>query len=441
MPPADHFGNIKPVMTPIVEKYEKPSVEWFTQARFGMFIHWGLYALAARHEWVKSREELKDEHYERYFDHFYPDLYDPRDWARRAREAGMKYVIITTKHHEGFCLWDSAHTDYKATATPWGKDLIEPFVDAFRDAGLRIGFYYSLLDWHHPDYTVDRRHPQRDDKKARAADEGKDIRVYAEYMRNQVTELLSRFHPDIMWYDFSFPGEDGKGREHWESEKLYALTREMCPETLINNRLDLPGSADFITPEQFQPKKQPRDEEGNLVVWEACQTFSGSWGYYRDEYSWKSVEQLLQMLIDGVSKNGNLLLNVGPTARGAFDSRACARLSEMGQWMGFNGRSIYGCSAAPEEWEVPPDCRYTYNPSLNCLYVHVFAWPFKHLHLPGMKARVRYAQFLHDGSEVQQLERQRKSNTSISSEDDAHVLVLPTRKPDVAIPVIELFLK
>ena len=424
----------------VLYEYEKPSVDWFTQARFGMFIHWGLYALAARHEWVKSREELDNGRYERYFDYFYPDLYDPTDWARRASEAGMKYAVITSKHHEGFCLWDTAHTDYRATLTPWGKDLIEPFVAAFREAGLRIGFYYSLLDWHHPEYTVDRRHPQRNDKKARAADRDKDMRVYAKYMRDQATELLDRFHPDIMWYDFSFPGKDGKGREDWESEKLYALTRERCPATLINNRLDLPGSADFVTPEQYQPKKQPRDADGKPVVWEACQTFSGSWGYYRDEDSWKSVEQLLQMLIDGVSKNGNLLLNVGPTARGNFDSRACDRLSGMGHWMALNGRSIYGCSAAPEEWEVPTDCRYTYNPSADRLYLHFFAWPFKYLHLPGMKGRVRYAQFLHDASEVQQLEVQQTSNTAASVDRGAHVLVLPTRKPPVTIPVIELFL-
>jgi len=428
-------------MTSAIEKFKKPSVDWFTHARFGMFIHWGLYALAARHEWVKSREELNDEQYQRYFDHFYPDLYDPREWARRAREAGMKYVVITTKHHEGFCLWDTAHTEYKATKTPWGRDLIEPFVAAVREAGLRVGFYYSLLDWHHPDYTVDLRHPQRNDTEARAMDAGKDIRRYAEYMRNQVAELLTRFQPDIIWYDFSFPGEDGKGREHWESEKLYALTRELCPDVLIDNRLDLPGSADFITPEQFQPTEQPRDDEGNLADWEACQTFSGSWGYHRDEDSWKSVEQLLQMLIDGVSKNGNLLLNVGPTSRGEFDSRACDRLSGIGDWMKLHQRSIYGCGAAPEGWQVPPDCRYTYNASTNRLYVHLFAWPFKHLHLPGMLGRGGYAQFLHDGSEVMQLEPQRKSNTSVSNSDGTYVLILPTRKPGVVIPVIELFLK
>jgi len=428
-------------MASVVEKFPRPSVSWFTEARLGMFIHWGLYALAARHEWVKNREELSDDHYQRYFENFNPDLYDPRDWARRASAAGMKYVVITCKHHEGFCLWDSAHTDYKATNTPWGRDPIEPFVTAFREAGLRVGFYYSLLDWHHPDYTVDARHPQRNDTKAREANTERDFRVYAKYMRDQVTELLTRFHPDIIWYDFSFPGEDGKGRDDWESEKLYALTREICPDILIDNRLDLPGAADFVTPEQFQSSEQPCDDDGNPVVWEACQTFSGSWGYHRDEDNWKSVDQLLRMLIDGVSKNGNLLLNVGPTARGTFDSRACARLAGIGEWMKLNGRSIYGCGAAPSEWPVPQDCRYTYNAETKRLYAHLFAWPFKHLHLPGMKGRVRYAQFLHDASEVQPVEQQPKSHTGAAVGENAHVLVLPTRKPEIEIPVVELVLQ
>lgn len=422
------------------DPFPKPDTRWFTELRFGMFIHWGLYALAARHEWVKSREERDDAYYRKYFENFNPDLYDPADWAREARRAGMKYVVITTRHHDGFSLWDTAHSDYKSTNTPCGRDLIAPFVEAFRAEGLRVGFYYSLLDWHHPHYTVDRRHPQRNSEEARRHDAGKQPALYAEFMRNQVRELLEQHRPDIIWYDFSFPGEDGKGREYWESEKLYALTREICPDILINNRLDLEGVGDFVTPEQFQPVSQPLDDKGNPLVWEACQTFSGSWGYYRDEQTWKSTDMLLRMLIDGVSMNGNLLLNVGPTARGNFDDRALDRLRGMGRWMDLNGKSIYGCGSAPAEFKPPRDCRYTWNPETRRLYLHVFAWPFRHIHLPGLKDKVRYAQFLHDGSEILFHEQGAGPVSPASGEKDL-ILMIPIPKPDVEIPVIELVLE
>jgi alpha-L-fucosidase len=166
---------------------------WFGHDRFGMFIHFGLYALGARHEWLKNREEFTTEAYQKYFDNFDPDLYDAREWARRAREAGMKYVVLTAKHHEGFCLWDSKVSDYKVTNTPYGKDLIGPYVEALRAEGLKVGFYYSLLDWHHPDFPIDAHHPQRNHPDAAKLNEGRDVKRYARYMRDQVTELLTNF--------------------------------------------------------------------------------------------------------------------------------------------------------------------------------------------------------------------------------------------------------
>jgi alpha-L-fucosidase len=235
---------------------------WFVHDRFGMFVHWGLYALPARHEWVKSREELNDADYQRYFDHFDPDLYHPREWARRAKAAGMKYVVLTTKHHDGFCLWDTKATDFKVPNTPYGRDLLGPFVDAFRAEGLRIGFYYSLIDWHHPDFTVDPRHPQRNHADALKINEGRDMHHYAAFMREQVRELLTEFGQiDIMWFDFSYPqwklGElVGKGHRDWESEKLVRLVRELAPDIIINNRLDLAGlQPDIVTPEQYMPRR------------------------------------------------------------------------------------------------------------------------------------------------------------------------------------------
>jgi len=424
----------------------KADLKWFQHDRFGMFIHWGTYALAARHEWVKHNERIADGEYMKYFNHFDPDLYDPREWARLAKNAGMKYFVITTKHHEGFCLWDTKYTDYKATNTPYGKDLLTPMVDAFREEGLRVGFYHSLIDWHHSKYGIDRIHPQRDDKEARKKDRP-NIKEYAEYLHNQTRELLTQFGDvDILWYDFSYPGPDGKGRNDWQSRKLVSMIRKLRPNIILNNRLDLPDAPDFTTPEQYQPFATPTDAKGNPMPWEACQTLSGSWGYHRDEMTWKSVPQLLWMLIDGVSKDGNLLLNVGPTGRGEIDYRAREALEGMGKWMKYNSRSIYGCGAAPKSIKTPDDCRLTYNKKLKRLYVHILAWPFGTVHLENMAGKIEYAQFLHDASEIRfreagALNKQAHGNMQGHVPPGTVTLRLPIVKPRVDIPVIELFLK
>jgi len=416
---------------------------WFVHDRFGMFIHWGLYALPARHEWVKNIERITDEDYQKYFDHFDPDLYDPHAWARAAKDAGIKYFVVTTKHHEGFCLWDSKHTDYKVTNTPYGKELLRPMVEAFRAAGLRVGFYYSLIDWRHPEFPVDRIHPMRDNDEYRQQNKHRDVRKYAQYVHAQVRELLTEFGQiDHLFLDFSYPGEDGKGRDDWQSEKLVTMIRELQPSILINDRADLLDTDwgwDFKTPEQFMVREWVK-VDGQPVLWETCQTFSGSWGYHRDEASWKSVEQLVQMLIDTVSKGGNFLLNVGPTARGEFDERAMDRLSGIGKWMKQHNRSIYNCTQAPEEFKPPQDCRLTYNPDTNRLYVHVFAWPFKELVLDGFAGKVEYAQLLNDGSEVQLVERQPHQAELETRREKTLTLRLPVQKPNVVVPVIELFL-
>jgi alpha-L-fucosidase len=420
---------------------------WFVHDRFGMFIHFGLYALAARHEWVKNHEEMDDAAYQKYFDRFDPDLYDPRAWARLARESGMRYAVLTTKHHEGFCLWDSALTDYKATRAPYGKDLVRPFVEAFRAEGLRVGFYYSLIDWHHSDFSIDAFHPQRNLPDAAALNAQRDTRRYAAYLHGQVRELLTQYgRIDSLWLDFSYPGSEyrglrGKGRADWQSEQLIRMVRELQPGIIVNNRLDLPPSeVDFHTPEQFQPREWLR-VDGKPVVWETCQTFSGSWGYHRDEETWKSPEQLIQMLINSVANGGNLLMNVGPTARGTFDQRAIDALAVYRDWMRYHGRAIYGCTQS--EFAAPPDCRYTQNGKR--LYLHIDAWPFRHIHLDDMADKVAYAQLLHDGSEVQLIPfnpDESQHNMSLSGlRSGSLTLELPVRKPDVVVPVVELFLK
>lgn len=425
--------------------------DWFVHDRFGMFLHFGLYALPARHEWVKTREKTKDEVYDRYFRHFNPDLFDAREWARRAKAAGMKYAVLTTKHHEGFCLFDSAYTDYKITNTPFGRDLVKEYADAFRAEGLKVGFYYSLLDWHHPDYTIDHNHPLRDEPNAEELNCGRDMKKYAEYMRGQVRELLTNYGKiDILWFDFSFgrlasdpAWMHGKGKDDWEAEKLIALARSLCPDLIIDNRAGI--EQDLWTPEQYQPTEWLRHKEtGELVTWEACQTFSGSWGYYRDEMTWKSPEQLVKMLITTVSYGGNLLMNVGPTARGTFDERANAALTVYGVWMKVNGRSIYGCTMAEPSLlpTMPKSCRYTESEDGERLYIHVFDYPYIFLEVHGLAGRVEYAQFLHDGSEIRFTEGSVAHFSEGRTEsEDLLVFELPVVKPNVVVPVIEVFLK
>ncbi len=422
------------------------NTEWFVKDRFGMFIHFGLYAAPARHEWIQCREYIQPEDYQKYFDHFDPDLFDAKEWAKAAKAAGMKYAVLTTKHHEGFCLFDSKYTDYKITNTPFGRDLVKEFVDAFRAEGIRIGFYYSLLDWHHPEFTIDNRHPLRKNPDAEEVNSKRDMRKYAKYMRDQVTELLTNYGKiDILWFDFSYkpdpypaetlPWMDGKGREEWESEALIATARALQPEVIIDNRADI--EQDLWTPEQFQVEEWVKHPEtGELVTWEACHTFSGSWGYYRDEQTWKSPEQLIALLVKSVSLGGNLLMNVGPTARGYFDHRAEESLKVFAEWMKYNSRSIYGCTMAEPEFTAPNGCRLTQSEDGKRLYIHLLEYPYQTLQMPCLAGKIEYAQFLHDASELKF-----HTNAALVGDSMSNTFILPTVKPHTLVPVIEVFLK
>ena len=426
---------------------------WFRHDRFGMFIHWGLYAMPGRHEWVKNRECIPEEKYDKYFKYFNPDLYDPKEWARQAKAAGMKYVVLTSKHHEGFCMFDSKYTDYKCTNTPAGRDLVREYVDAFRAEGLRIGFYYSLIDWHHPDFPIDMLHPRRNDPDAEQQNAGRDMKKYAQYMRDQVTELLTNYGKiDILWFDFSYSGNQsmrdrcpwmkGKGKDDWEAEKLIATARALQPGIIIDNRTEI--EQDLWTPEQYQPKAWVRHAKtGELVTWEACQTLSGSWGYHRDEQTWKSPRMLIEMLINTVSLGGNLLMNVGPTSRGYLDYRAEAALKVYADWMKYNSRSIYGCTMAEPEFLAlcPNGCKLTQSEDGSRLYVHLFEYPFQFLEIPGLAGKVDYAQFLHDGSEILFSEKVEHFSEGRTQSDNLVVFRQPVVKPPVEVPVIELFLK
>ena len=452
-PGDDGEGMLELHECPLLPKETKAEKDarmaWWAEARFGMFIHFGLYAALGRHEWVQKTEKIRPEEYEaRYKRRFNPDQFDAMDWVSRAKAAGMKYIVLTTKHHEGFCMWDTKTTDYKISTTVFGRDLVREYVDACRKAGIRVGFYYSIIDWHHPEFFVDSTHPLRPIlgmEKTAELNKTRDMAKYRDYMMRQVTELLTEYGKiDVLFFDFTHPGyhhPDRNGREDYHSEELLALVRRLQPQIIVNDRLglkDVVGGWDMKTPEQVILPKCPTFN-GEEIYWETCQTFSGSWGYYRDEDTWKSPRQLLDILIDSVSKKGNLLLNVGPTARGRFDDRACERLEAMGRWMDANARSIYGCTAAPEELrkQCPEGCKMTYNPKTNALYLHILEWPVKVLPIT-FSDKVDYAQFLHDASEVQ-IKQPRHVSGTLRTDVPAS-LMLPVRKPNVEIPVVEIFL-
>nr|BFD87729.1 alpha-L-fucosidase [Streptomyces sp. Xyl84] len=406
------------------------STGWFETARFGLFVHFGLYSLAARHEWVRSREAMPQEAYDRYLERFDPDLFDAGELARAAKAAGMRYAVLTAKHHDGFCLYDSALTSYTSQRAA-GRDLVREFAEAMRAEGLRVGLYYSLLDWHHPDFTVDAHHPLRDTPAAR---EPRDMARYRAYLHGQVEELLTGYGPiDLLFFDFTYPG---KGPREWGSQELLAMARSLQPGILVNDRSGIPG--DYVTPEQYQPDR-PLERDGSPVTWEACHTLNGSWGYDRDNHEYKDPALLVRMLVESVACGGNLLLNVGPTGRGALDPRARQTLRAIGDWMALHERSVRG--AGPSGTAAPANTLCTR--AGRRLYVHLLAWPLRHLHLPGLAGRVRYAQLLHDGSEIGFHEQDGAGHEHVNMAPPGQpagtlTLTLPVTRPDVLLPVIEL---
>ncbi|MFJ9682176.1 alpha-L-fucosidase [Streptomyces sp. NPDC101194] len=406
------------------------SIGWFEAARFGLFVHFGLYSLAARHEWVRSREAMSQEDYDRYLERFDPDLFDARKLARAAREAGMRYAVLTAKHHDGFCLFDSSLTGYTSVRAT-GRDLVAEFAEAMRAEGLHVGLYYSLLDWHHPDFTVDRYHPLRGTP---AEQEPRDMERYRTYLRGQVSELLTGYGPiDLLFFDFTYPD---KGPAEWGAQELMATVRELQPDILVNDRLGIPG--DYVTPEQYQPDR-PLERDGAPVMWEACHTLNGSWGYDRDNHEYKDPAMLVRMLVQSVACGGNMLLNVGPTGRGALDPRARDTLAAIADWTALHERAVRG--AGPSTFEAPANALYTQ--AGRRLYLHLLAWPLKQIHLAGLAGRVRYAQLLHDGSEIrfQQLDGTQHEHNNLTPPGQAAgtlTLTLPIARPGVLLPVIEL---
>ena len=337
---------------------DKKRTDWFMHDRFGMFIHWGLYAIPARGEWVRSLEKISVEDYEKYFEEFNPTLFDPKKWAKAAKEAGMKYAVLTAKHHDGFCLFDSKLTDYKSTNTKYGKDIIKEYINAFREEGLKVGLYYSLIDWHHQDYPHygDRIHPSRDNVAFKETKHN--FENYVTYLHGQVRELCENYGKiDILWFDFSY--DELKG-EKWHATELVNMVRSLQPDVIIDNRLEVSGegfgsllsgnptvySGDFVSPEQIIPPKGILDNAGNPVPWEACITMNNHWGYCEFDKDFKSSPLIVRKLVECVSKGGNMLLNVGPDAKGCIPDESLKILSEIGCWMNRNSESIYGADYA-----------------------------------------------------------------------------------------------
>ena len=360
------------------EKDRDRRMKWWREARFGMFIHWGLYAQLGRHEWVMNRERIPVQEYEKLAATWKPKRRPARQWAALAKKAGMKYMVMTTKHHEGFCLWDTQQTDYNAARCGPGRDLVGEYVDACREFGLKIGFYYSLMDWHHPDG-------------ARCAKSEPARRRFVDFTHAAVRELMSNYGKiDILWYDVSWPL---RSPELWESKKMNRMVRRLQPDILINNRSQLPE--DFGTPEErIQAAETGRD-------WEACMTFNGSWGYmpYAPDEDWHSSRDVLNMLLTCASGQGNLLLNIGPAPDGSVPAIARQRLLPVGRWLANYGEAVYGkADRTAGRLEFGNFGRYTLKGKT--AYFLSGRWPGSEMAIGGFRTKLAKATLLPSGKRV-----------------------------------------
>ncbi|HEU4387166.1 MAG TPA: alpha-L-fucosidase [Blastocatellia bacterium] len=347
-------------------------MKWWHEAKFGMFIHWGLYSVVGRHEWVMENEAIPIADYEQLAKQFKPKPNAARDWARLARRAGMKYMVMTTKHHEGFCLFDTKTTSYCAAKQAAGRDLVKEYVEAARAEGLRVGFYYSLMDWHHPDG-------------ARCAQDEEARRRFVQYIHTHIRELLTNYgRIDVLWYDVAWP-LDAAG---WESEKMNNMVFQLQPDIIVNNRNKLNG--DFSTPEQ-----RIEAAEGGRA-WESCMTMNDSWGYHKNDDAWKTPKQVLRNLMTCSHDGGNYLLNIGPKPDGSIPDESVRILTTVGQWMDKNGQSIYLTDRCQ-----PRRSRYAmFTRRGNALFMHIHYWPGETVVIGGLLTKVKSASLLASGQNV-----------------------------------------
>jgi alpha-L-fucosidase len=350
---------------------------WWQAARFGMFVHWGLYSQLGRHEWVMNREQIPVAEYEKLAATWKPKPQAAHEWAALAARAGMRYMVLTTKHHEGFCLWDTRMTDYNAVQTGPGRDLVAEYVEACREFGLKVGLYYSVMDWHHPDG-------------AQCAVDETARRRFLDFTAGCVRELMTQYGKiDILWYDTSWPL---KTAELWESARRNAMVRELQPEILINNRSWL--DEDFGTPEH-SVTAAPAGR-----AWEACMTFNGAWGYMPSAIDWIRAREVVTMLRTAAAGQGNLLLNIGPQPDGAIPPEAVERLTTVGQWLAKNGEAVYGpLDLANGRMEYMPTGYFTLRGQT--AYFWADRWPGGQLVIGGLTAELARASYLATGESIE----------------------------------------
>jgi alpha-L-fucosidase len=381
-----------PPESPAVQADRARRMQWWHQARFGMFIHWGLYSVLGRHEWVMENEGIPVAEYAPLAKRFNPKPNVARAWAKLARQAGQKYMVMTTKHHEGFCQWDTKLTGYCAAKQGPGRDLVREYVDAARGEGLRVGFYYSLMDWHHPDG-------------ARCATDEAACQRFVEYTHGLIRELMTNYGKiDVLWYDVRWP----LNADQWQSEKMNKMVFELQPDIIVNNRNGLPG--DFATPEQ-------RIEAAKSGAWESCMTLNDSWGYQRADDNWKSSRQVIRNLITCMRDEGNYLLNIGPRPDGSIPEDSVRVLTEVGQWLARNGESIY----ASETCQVRRSNYASFTRKGNTLYMHVHYWPGEVVAFSGLQTSVKSARLLATGKKVDfEQDRYRVRLTGLPAEPPDH---------------------
>jgi alpha-L-fucosidase len=371
--PAAAAQDAQPAAGPLPgDSTRAERMKWWKAARFGMFIHFGVYSTVGRHEWVMEDEGIPLAEYAPHAAVFNPRRGPARAWARLAKQAGMKYMVMTTKHHEGFCNFDTKLTSYCAPKQGPGRDLVREYVDAARAEGLRVGFYYSLMDWHHPDGAL---------CATNEASRGR----FVEYTHGLVRELLTNYGKiDVLWYDVSWP-LDAKG---WESVRMNEMVYQLQPEIIVNNRNKLPG--DFSTPEQ----RIVAETSGR--AWEACMTLNDSWGYQAADDNWKSSQTIIRNLITCARDSGNYLLNIGPKPDGSVPEPSVRVLREVGEWMAVNGHTIY----ESDPCQVRRSNYASFTRIGNTLFMHVHFWPGEYVAISGLMTKVKTAKLLKTGEAV-----------------------------------------
>jgi len=374
-------------------------MKWWHAAKFGMFIHWGLYSVYGHHEWAMEEEGIPVAEYEQLARRFKPHPAPARAWARLARQAGMKYMVMTSKHHEGFCHFDTKLTNYCSPQQGPGRDLVKEYLDAARAEGLRAGLYYSLMDWHHPDG-------------ARCAHDEAARRRFVGYIHGHVRELLSQYKLDILWYDVDWP-LDVKG---WESEKMNRMVFSLAPDIIVNNRNGLPG--DFSTPEQEIVAAQ------SGRAWETCMTLNDSWGYQAADDNWKTPKTIVRNLSTCAQGGGNYLLNIGPRGDGSIPEESVRILTAVGRWVEKYGPTIY----ETERCRVTSSVMANFTRKGNTLFIHVYNWPGSTVAVGGLRTKVQSARLFGTGQSV----------TVEQEEFRVKFTGLPEQAPDDLATVIEV---